>query len=95
MGSRKKKKKGSYKRLQKTMRKLMDIVIQYKDQDERVLSDPFMKLPTKKELPDYYEVIKRPVDISKILNKINDEKVMMVRMECLIMFCNNFLSLTV
>lgn len=77
MGSRKKKKKGSYKRLQKTMRKLMDIVIQYKDQDERVLSEPFMKLPTKKELPDYYEIIKRPVDISKILNKINDEKVIL------------------
>lgn len=59
------------------MRKLMDIVIQYKDQDERVLSEPFMKLPTKKELPDYYEIIKRPVDISKILNKINDEKVIL------------------
>ena len=33
-----------------------------------------MKLPSKKELPDYYEIIRRPVDIRKILGKIDDEK---------------------
>ena len=65
----------SYKKLQKRMRKLMEIVIKYQDQDGRVLSEPFMKLPSKKELPDYYEVIKRPVDISKILGKIDGERV--------------------
>ena len=47
----------------------------YKDEDGRVLSEPFMKLPTRKELPDYYEVIRRPVDISKIQVKIDDGKV--------------------
>lgn len=56
------------------MRKLMEIVIQYEDQDGRVLSDPFMKLPSRKELPDYYEVIRKPVDITKILTKIEDGK---------------------
>merc|ERR1712083_915091 len=71
---KKKKKKGALKKLQKQMRKLMEIVIQYEDQDGRVLSDPFMKLPTRKELPDYYEVIRKPVDISKILTKIEDGK---------------------
>ena len=35
-----------------------------------------MKLPTRKELPDYYEVIRRPVDISKIQVKIDDGKVL-------------------
>ena len=34
-----------------------------------------MKLPTRKELPDYYEVIRRPVDIVKIQAKIDDGKV--------------------
>merc|ERR1712051_1117817 len=72
---RKRKKKGSFKKLQKKMRKLMEIVIRYKDEDGRVLSEPFMKLPTRKELPDYYEVIRRPVDISKILAKIEDGKI--------------------
>ena len=71
---KKKKKKGAMRKLQKKMRKLIEIVVKYEDQDDRVLSDPFMKLPTKKELPDYYEVIKRPVDINKIKNKIEEEK---------------------
>ena len=44
-------------------------------QDGRILSDPFMKLPSRKELPDYYEVIRKPVDITKILTKIDDGKV--------------------
>ena len=60
--------------MQRKMRKLMEIVIQYEDQDGRVLSDPFMKLPTRAELPDYYEVIRKPVDISKMLKKIEDGK---------------------
>ena len=34
--------------------------------DGRVLSEPFMVLPSKKELPDYYEVIKKTVDFRKI-----------------------------
>merc|ERR1719412_448781 len=71
---RKRKKKISFKKLQKKMKKLMEIVIRYKDEDGRVLSEPFMKLPTRKELPDYYEVIRRPVDISKIQVKIDDGK---------------------
>merc|ERR1712110_340127 len=71
---KKKKKKSIFKKLQKQMRKLLEIVIQYEDQDGRVLSDPFMKLPTRKELPDYYEVIRKPVDITKIMAKIDDGK---------------------
>merc|ERR1712203_458597 len=71
---RKRKKKGSFKKLQKKMKKLMEIVIRYKDEDGRVLSEPFIKLPTRKELPDYYEVIRRPVDIFKIQGKIDDGK---------------------
>ena len=57
------------------MRTLLKIVIEYEDQDGRILSEPFMKLPSKKELPDYYEVIKRPVDIKKMKDKIDAEKV--------------------
>jgi len=34
--------------------------------DERVLSEPFMELPSRRELPDYYEVIRKPVDFKKI-----------------------------
>jgi SWI/SNF-related matrix-associated actin-dependent regulator of chromatin subfamily A protein 2/4 len=34
-----------------------------------------MKLPTRRELPDYYDIIKKPVDINKILSRIDDGKV--------------------
>ena len=52
------------------MKKLLHFVIHYQDSDERVLSDAFMELPSRKELPDYYEVIRKPVDIKKIKARI-------------------------
>merc|ERR1711997_645526 len=70
---RKKKKKGS-KTLRKKMKKLIEAVMQYEDSDGRVLSEPFYKLPSRKELPDYYEIIRRPVDIAKIQQRIDDDK---------------------
>ena len=45
-----------------------------------------MKLPTRKELPDYYEVIRRPVDIFKIQGKIDDGKVS-VQIFLIALFC--------
>jgi SWI/SNF-related matrix-associated actin-dependent regulator of chromatin subfamily A protein 2/4 len=57
------------------MRKILEVIITYRDSsDGRVLSEPFMKLPSRRELPDYYEVIKKPLDIKKILTRIEDEK---------------------
>ncbi|CAH8618104.1 unnamed protein product [Heterobilharzia americana] len=47
---------------------------EYKDKDQRILSEPFMKLPTRKELPDYYEVIKKPVDFNRIRQRVKDGK---------------------
>lgn len=34
-----------------------------------------MKLPSKSKLPDYYDIIKKPIDIKKIFNRIDDGKV--------------------
>lgn len=34
--------------------------------DGRVLSEVFISLPSRKELPEYYEIIKKPVDFRKI-----------------------------
>ncbi|GLH08877.1 ATP-dependent helicase brm [Gryllus bimaculatus] len=78
-GSQSKKRKGANAtsvdpRLKRQMRKLMNIVIKYTDSDGRVLSDPFMKLPSRRELPDYYEIIKKPLDIKKILQRIDENK---------------------
>merc|ERR1712233_49258 len=70
---RRKKRPGDV-RMMKKMKKLIEVVMQYQDSDGRILSEPFYKLPSKKELPDYYEIIKKPVDIAKIQQRIDDEK---------------------
>ncbi|TGZ75143.1 hypothetical protein CRM22_000544 [Opisthorchis felineus] len=61
-------------KLIKKLRRLLDIIIDYKDKDQRILSEPFMKLPTRKELPDYYEVIKKPMDFHRIKQRVRDGK---------------------
>jgi SWI/SNF-related matrix-associated actin-dependent regulator of chromatin subfamily A protein 2/4 len=68
------KNKKANKALVKKMKKLIEVVNQYQDQDGRVLSEPFYQLPTRDELPDYYEIIRRPVDIYKIEQRIEGEK---------------------
>merc|ERR1712038_1744523 len=68
------KKKKADRKFMKKMKKLLEVVMQYEDRDGRILSEPFYKLPSRKELPDYYEIIRRPVDISKIQQRIDDDK---------------------
>ncbi|XP_059607838.1 ATP-dependent helicase brm isoform X2 [Phlebotomus argentipes] len=72
-----KKRKGQMDpKFKKQMKRIMNVTIKYADSDGRVLSEPFMKLPSKRELPDYYEIIKKPLDIKKILQRIEDGKYM-------------------
>ncbi|XP_023029619.2 ATP-dependent helicase brm isoform X2 [Leptinotarsa decemlineata] len=59
-------------KMKKKMKKLMTVVINYTDRDGRQLSDQFIKLPPRKEYPDYYTIIKKPMDITKIMNYIED-----------------------
>ncbi|CAF0710230.1 unnamed protein product [Brachionus calyciflorus] len=39
--------------------------------DERELALPFRHLPSRTEYPDYYNIIKKPIDMTKISNRIN------------------------
>ncbi|CAF3496918.1 unnamed protein product, partial [Rotaria sp. Silwood2] len=60
-------------KLYKQMQTLLDFVIKYRDNDDnRILSKPFMRLPTQKELPEYYDMIKNPVDFNKIKKKLSE-----------------------
>ncbi|KQK85164.1 transcription activator BRG1-like protein [Amazona aestiva] len=53
--------------LTKKMKKIVDAVIKYKDSSSgRQLSEVFIQLPSRKELPEYYELIRKPVDFKKI-----------------------------
>ena len=56
------------------MKKLLGEVRLWKDTEGRIVSDGFLKLPTKKALPDYYDVIKKPMDICKIQQKIANDQ---------------------
>lgn len=52
-------------RIQK-LRTMYDTIKDYHDSKGRQLSLIFMKLPNKNEYPDYYEVIKQPMNMEKI-----------------------------
>ncbi|TNN83612.1 Transcription activator BRG1 [Liparis tanakae] len=62
--------------LLKKMRKIVDAVIKYKDSASgRQLSEVFIQLPSRKELPEYYELIRKPVDFRKI--KIYEDSIVL------------------
>ncbi|KAG7459509.1 hypothetical protein MATL_G00211400 [Megalops atlanticus] len=61
--------------LTKKMKKIVDAVIKYKDSSNgRQLSEVFIQLPSRKELPEYYELIRKPVDFRKIKERIRSHK---------------------
>ena len=62
-------------KMKRALKKLLMAVVNYADSTGRVLSEPFMKLPSRRELPDYYEIIKKPLTINKLLQNIENGKV--------------------
>ncbi|KAH8861046.1 Protein polybromo-1 [Schistosoma japonicum] len=55
--------------LQRVMLELFQTVREYQV-NGRVLSNPFMRLPTRNELPTYYEFIKRPVELQSVAKQL-------------------------
>ncbi|XP_077101693.1 SWI/SNF-related matrix-associated actin-dependent regulator of chromatin subfamily A member 4 isoform X4 [Siphateles boraxobius] len=60
--------------LTKKMKKIVDAVIKYKENNGRQLSEVFIQLPSRKELPEYYELIRKPVDFRKIKERIRSHR---------------------
>ncbi|KAK6994776.1 protein polybromo-1-like isoform X1 [Biomphalaria glabrata] len=56
--------------LAEKLQELYESVRDYQDRAGRALSSPFIKLPNKNDYPDYYEVIKRPIDMLRIQQKM-------------------------
>nr|XP_045600014.1 protein polybromo-1-like isoform X3 [Procambarus clarkii] len=52
-----------------TIKTLYNAVRDYRDAEGRQLSEVFLKLPSKALYPDYYEVIKQPIDLDRINHK--------------------------
>ncbi|KAI6178614.1 hypothetical protein M3Y98_00519700 [Aphelenchoides besseyi] len=57
--------------LQIKMIEILDRINDFQNANGRVLSTIFQRLPSKTEYPDYYDVIKKPMDLQKIRQKIN------------------------
>ena len=58
----------------RVMIKLWEAVVEYQNGSGRRISDIFMVLPTRRELPEYYQIIKKPIDLKKIKDKIMKQK---------------------
>uniref|UniRef100_A0A5K3EUD3 Bromo domain-containing protein n=1 Tax=Mesocestoides corti TaxID=53468 RepID=A0A5K3EUD3_MESCO len=52
--------------LQRLMYEVFQAIREYRDPMGRQLSTPFLRLPSKAELPTYYEFIKRPIELQGI-----------------------------
>ncbi|PIO52709.1 Bromodomain protein, partial [Teladorsagia circumcincta] len=52
------------------MWRLYSVVREATDADGRKLAGAFIKLPTKEEYPDYYEVIRKPMDLQRIQHRL-------------------------
>ncbi|XP_059403151.1 probable global transcription activator SNF2L2 [Carassius carassius] len=61
-------------KLTKQMNAIVDTVINYRDASGRQLSEVFVQLPSRKELPEYYELIRKPVDFKKIKERVRSHK---------------------
>ncbi|XP_065904965.1 transcription activator BRG1-like isoform X2 [Dysidea avara] len=75
---RKKKSKGKANtvspKLINTLTKLWESVVEYRDNYGRQLSAIFLVLPTRKDLPDYYQKITKPIDFRKMKDNITKHK---------------------
>ncbi|XP_061787737.1 probable global transcription activator SNF2L2 isoform X1 [Nerophis lumbriciformis] len=53
---------------------LVDMVVNYKDGVGRQISKGFVQLPSRKEAPEYYELIRKPVDFRRIRERVRNHK---------------------
>ncbi|KAL0965218.1 hypothetical protein UPYG_G00278300 [Umbra pygmaea] len=60
--------------LTKLLNTLVDMVINYKDGLGRQISKGFVQLPSRKEVPEYYELIRKPVDFRRIRERVRNHK---------------------
>ncbi|XP_034048510.1 probable global transcription activator SNF2L2 isoform X2 [Thalassophryne amazonica] len=60
--------------LTRTLNTLVDMVINYKDGLGRQISKGFVQLPSRKEVPEYYELIRKPVDFRRIRERVRNHK---------------------
>ena len=53
------------------LEKLYNTVRNHSDITKRTICDIFAHLPTKQELPEYYKIIKKPMEMERIQQKMH------------------------
>uniref|UniRef100_A0A3Q3GZM9 Protein polybromo-1 n=1 Tax=Kryptolebias marmoratus TaxID=37003 RepID=A0A3Q3GZM9_KRYMA len=56
--------------LKEVLEQLLDAVVSFTEPSGRLVSELFQKLPSKMQYPDYYAIIKEPIDLKIIAQKI-------------------------
>ncbi|CAO4375071.1 unnamed protein product [Caenorhabditis nigoni] len=64
------KKKKTDPELVEKINEMLAPIMEYTDEDEALIVEPFQTLPTRKELPDYYQIVTKPMDFDRINKKI-------------------------
>jgi ATP-dependent helicase STH1/SNF2 len=52
---------------------VLNSIKMYQDKQKRLLAAPFYILPTKRDYPKYYKIIKQPIDLKSIEEKLNQK----------------------
>ncbi|XP_030633030.1 polybromo 1, like [Chanos chanos] len=56
--------------LKEVLEQLLEAIVSYTDSSGRLVSELFQKLPSKLHYPDYYAIIKEPIDLRTIAQRI-------------------------
>ena len=66
--------------LKKCLQALYRTLVSKTDKDGRIVSELFLRKPSAKMYPEYYIVIKKPIDLREIAGKVKSEQVSLL--EC-------------
>ncbi|KAK6537963.1 hypothetical protein TWF694_010858 [Orbilia ellipsospora] len=56
------------------MKAIIDAIIEFKDENDAQIADVFMEIVSRRALPDYYRVIKSPIALVTIQNKLKQKR---------------------
>ncbi|KAK6363045.1 hypothetical protein TWF730_000492 [Orbilia blumenaviensis] len=56
------------------MKSVIDTVIAYKDESGNTIADVFMEVVNRRAFPDYFQIIKNPIALQNILNKLKQKR---------------------
>lgn len=57
-----------------TCNEFYEAIKNVKSQDNRVLSENFMRAPSRRTDPEYYKIIETPIDFARIQQKLKNEE---------------------